>query len=44
MNARIPRPCPYCILVYYSKVALSTHINKEHWDEQEDAEKEEEDA
>jgi len=33
--------CPYCWLVYYSKGALTTHINAEHWREKEDEEENE---
>lgn len=40
-NTRTPQPCPYCNFVYYSKGALTTHINAEHWreleEEQDDA-------
>lgn len=25
-------PCPHCWLVFYSKGALTFHVNKEHWD------------
>ena len=24
-------PCPYCWSVYYSKGALTAHINAKHW-------------
>lgn len=40
MKDRTPRPCPYCAFVYYSKAALTAHINKEHWDELEEDEDE----
>ena len=33
---RTPQPCPYCNFVYYSKGALTTHINAEHWREKEE--------
>lgn len=33
---REPNQCPYCPLVYYSKGALTQHINREHWQEKED--------
>ena len=35
MIDRTPRPCPYCWFVYYSKSALSAHVNAEHWEEKE---------
>jgi len=25
-------PCEHCNLVYYSKSALTRHINDDHWD------------
>lgn len=39
MMSRQAHDCPYCWRVLYSKGALTTHINAEHW-----REKEEEDA
>lgn len=33
-----PHDCPYCWRVLYSKAALTTHMNKEHWYEQEEEE------
>ena len=40
MIDRTPRPCPYCNFVYYSKGALTTHINAEHWKEKEEEDEE----
>lgn len=34
--------CPYCWLVFYSRGALTRHINAEHWQEHQDALDEEE--
>lgn len=36
MTNREPHECPYCWFVYYSKGALTTHINAEHWREKEE--------
>lgn len=33
-NTHAPHECPYCWRVLYSKGALTVHINKEHWDEE----------
>lgn len=40
-NQHKAHDCPYCWLVLYSKGALTSHINKEHWREKEAEEKEE---
>lgn len=37
---RAPHDCPYCWRVLYSKSALTTHINAEHWREKEAEEEE----
>jgi uncharacterized C2H2 Zn-finger protein len=31
-SAREPHECPHCWLVFYGKGALTSHINREHWD------------
>ena len=38
-NAHIAHPCPYCWLVFYSKGALTRHLNDEHWRELEEEKK-----
>jgi hypothetical protein len=40
MNGRthMPHECPYCWRVLYSGGALTAHLNKEHWDKQENPE------
>jgi uncharacterized C2H2 Zn-finger protein len=35
-TVRQPHDCPYCPLVYYSKGALTRHVNAEHWNEKDD--------
>lgn len=37
---REANPCPYCWLVYYSKGALTKHLNEVHWDEIEEEDNE----
>ena len=32
-DQRKAHECEHCNLVYYSKGALTRHVNKEHWDE-----------
>ena len=32
-NTHHPHECPYCWRVLYSKGALTTHVNNEHWKE-----------
>lgn len=37
-NTHTAHPCPHCWLVFYSRGALTRHINVEHWDRVEDDE------
>lgn len=36
MSDRTPQECPYCWFVFYSKGALTAHVNAEHWREKEE--------